>query len=390
LPKSNPARGGFTLIELLVVIAIIAILIALLLPAVQQAREAARRTQCRNNLHQMGLAVHNFESTFQKLPHPGQCDSTGGAGTVYMVESVATQILPYVDQANIYNQMNHEVTVSQLGALGYTGAGFTQLHPNSKGAPYNDVVNFPETNAAAKTQVPVYICPSTPIDPFARGFGEGYGVWDYMFISVTDVEDFEWNGPGTGTQNPNAYVLTPLGTRPTVSARRVETTKGGCLSCDDKPGASFYRITDGTSNTILCIEDASRAHPSVGTFGSQSARPSPVDGEGPAWTGGASGGRRMYAWADPDSVTNGFSGASNSTASRLIAVNQNATPMGGPTTCPWTTNNCGPNDEPFSFHTGGVNTLMADGAVRFIAVQTNFMTLKWLAAAQDGQKTGEF
>src|SRR5689334_7796766 len=88
--RAGPARHGFTLIELLVVIAIIAILIALLLPAVQQAREAARRSQCKNNLHQLGLAVHNFESSFNKLPHPGQCDSTGGAATVYMSESTPT------------------------------------------------------------------------------------------------------------------------------------------------------------------------------------------------------------------------------------------------------------------------------------------------------------
>ena len=82
-PNQQSDRRGFTLIELLVVIAIIAVLIALLLPAVQQAREAARRTQCKNNLKQLGLAVHNFEGTYRLLPTPGQCDSTGTNTTTY-------------------------------------------------------------------------------------------------------------------------------------------------------------------------------------------------------------------------------------------------------------------------------------------------------------------
>ena len=98
------ARRGFTLIELLVVIAIIAVLIALLLPAVQQAREAARRTQCRNNMHQLGLALHNYHDTHMIFP-PGvtkpAAHRSGAWGTTWM-----TLILPFVDEAALFNAYN--------------------------------------------------------------------------------------------------------------------------------------------------------------------------------------------------------------------------------------------------------------------------------------------
>jgi prepilin-type N-terminal cleavage/methylation domain-containing protein len=101
----HPRVRGFTLIELLVVIAIIAVLIALLLPAVQQAREAARRTQCKNNMKQFGLALHNYHDTFLVFPVGGFCQLTGGV-TYGTGMGWHVAILPYIDQAPMYNQFN--------------------------------------------------------------------------------------------------------------------------------------------------------------------------------------------------------------------------------------------------------------------------------------------
>src|SRR6201989_1208168 len=97
--KSQAARRGFTLIELLVVIAVIAILIGLLLPAVQKIREAAARLKCQNNLHQIGLALHNYESTDHTFPPRGVYPQANTASDNW---SVHAQLLPYIEQANLY------------------------------------------------------------------------------------------------------------------------------------------------------------------------------------------------------------------------------------------------------------------------------------------------
>jgi len=371
-------RSGFTLVELLVVIAIIGILVGLLLPAVQAAREAARRMQCSNNVKQIGLAVHNFEAAFKKLPSSGQCGSTGSSTTAYTIHSVPTQLLPYIEQTVLYNMFDTSANpftlysaVLQSNGHFATSTG-ALLHKNAKGRTYDDP-GFPSGQVAAKTQVSAFICPSAPIDGLSRDPVHGYAGFDYMFPDLSDVNST------VGMANFGAREV------PTGVGEWLKQVVAGMMNCDN---GGLSRVTDGTTNTIMMIEDASRAHPNVSRFGALSARQSPLSApaDSIAWTGAATGGRRVFSWADPDTATNGYSGPHNalSPASKLAKINNYGQSIGGPAECRWTVNNCGPNDEPFSFHTGGVNAAMGDGSVRFMSSSTDGIVLKFMVGALDG------
>ncbi|QDU23810.1 DUF1559 domain-containing protein [Urbifossiella limnaea] len=349
-------RSAFTLIELLVVIAIIAILIGLLLPAVQKVREAAARSTCSNNIKQMALGIHNYESTYGVMPSVGQCES--GNSTTYTVHGWSVLILPYIEQNAVYNLF--DVNYNHFADANYRNA---TLNAKSRGRAYDDPAH-PNGFLAAQTKIKTYVCPSTPISNESRDPVDQTGGIDYMAAALSDI-----------ITNPASGIV---GTRGGVADR-----VAGAMNCE---GRTINAIQDGSSNTILLIEDAGRAFPTILPYGAGSTRFSAMNTPSRPVNNPTTNNRRVFAWADPDAATNGVSGPSLQTGGAGQArINNNANPIGGGTVCPWQTNNCGPNDEPFSFHTGGCMAAMGDGSVRFLRDTIPAVTLKFIVGAEDGQ-----
>jgi prepilin-type N-terminal cleavage/methylation domain-containing protein/prepilin-type processing-associated H-X9-DG protein len=359
LRRPRPSSRAFTLIELLVVIAIIAVLIGLLLPAVQKVREAASRSSCTNNLKQMGLAAANYESANGVLPSGGEGSNLAMTGTAFTNDlvngapppkgtpyhSLFTYLLPNIEQDNVFKQID------------------PNQYYNATSATYPGHVN------AFKTVIKTYICPSYP---FESQDSLGYGYVHYGATVYTDIVVYPGMG-GTTRQ---------VGMRDNPKARQ-----RGAL---DNIQVPLVQISDGSSNTILIAEDAARRE----NYITNPAYIDPAVQLGIAVDGTTFRTRRFWRWAEQDTGY-GVSGdpTLNTTTTAFRIINNNNTSAGtdGPPGCNWKlTNNCGTNDEIFSFHQGGANVVFADGHVAFLSESLSPVIVASLVSRSGGETVPQY
>lgn len=333
-------RQGFTLIELLVVIAIIAILVALLLPAVQQAREAARRTQCKSNLKQIGIALHNYHDLHSKLPISFAVDGSASSATQLTDTgtnggewSIQARLMPLLDQANLFMQVD----------LDYA---------------YTDARNA----AAPITRIPGYLCPSEVNDRMRTSGGNPvHYPLNYAFNGGS------WNFWNNATRQNGDGVFGP------------------------NMSLKFAYITDGTSNTLAFSEvkafnpylrDGSGGTTTIpgpngvsalgGSFKSTSGHTEWVDGR-IHQTG-------MTTVFTPNTVVPHTSGGKTYDVD-FTSCREEKTGCSGPTYAAVTSR---------SHHVGMVHSLMADGAVKAINNNIDAGTWSQLGSRDDGNELGDF
>ena len=355
---------GFTLIELLVVIAIIAVLIALLLPAVQQAREVARRTQCKNNLKQFGLALHNYESTYSVFP------MTNAQNYQPNVQGFSPQarLLPYFDQANLQ------------GLIDFTQPAFT--------GPFNALAPNPQFATVFATPLQMMLCPSDPAQKQNVGTGGAiYAGINYMvsYGSGTGTNyDLRWPTDGVVHENSSTRFgdITDGASSTVFMSEAVRsmgpdfTLAGGTL-----PPFNYQATLNGSSGvsaTLLASQGLSGtgggwvngpagviANPDLASIWPQKTN----------WRGASSAALRGRgtSWAHSgamSTLTNGY----NPPNSRIPDVVTHFTGFFGPR----------------SWHTGGAHALFGDGTVRFLGDNIDTVLHRNLHSRNGGEVIGEF
>lgn len=345
--KMSRARSAFTLIELLVVIAIIAILIALLLPAVQQAREAARRTECKNKLKQLGLALHNYHDTHGVMPpallSSGRYNNTTYfSGNTRVMNTTGWQmILPFMDQAPLYNQFNmNERSVTSN--------------------PYNlTQANLSTTNAQlVTTPISLLECPSHP----EAGPG-GASVTSTFYERTTDTRRTSYamcSGSFTDYDAPWGSLKTDY--------------RQGAFGND---GAAKMRdFTDGTSNIFLVGESWGGSRYKTSTH------------YGPWGLSGIH--TSIHGRAVAAAITSTSGGCNNPTLD--VCYNYSNTPARFGINADYSQNgtNLAYAWGFSSGHEGGAQFLLGDGTVRFVSENIDYKTFCILNFIHDGQTVGEF
>ncbi|MCC9609561.1 DUF1559 domain-containing protein [Blastopirellula sp. JC732] len=345
---SKRKRSGFTLVELLVVIAIIGVLIALLLPAVQQAREAARRMQCTNNLKQHGLGLHNFHDTYGRFP-PGSANDLAPFGKATATNwgvSWMGYLMPFLELGNAFDQAqltsgNSYNSTAILNALG-NGAGDTPIFD-------------------------AYVCPSSPMDHVAA-FTPKAMISDYVGISGT-INGF---GGTVAANNVEQFYSSSYFGAATIN---------GVLHMNSQ--TKFADVTDGTSNTMVVSEVSDWIYKDAGTpfdfrpsgrhgffMGSKGTDARPIVTLG-------TGGRAFSLTSIRYKINPGKSQFFSGTAASGVFIESGYTSGGA-------------NTPLASAHPGGVQATLCDGSVRFIAETIDNTTLANLAIRHDGYVLGEF
>ncbi len=329
--------SGFTLVELLVVIAIIGVLVGLLLPAVQAAREAARRMSCSNNMKQLGLALHNYHDTHQKMVYAVlQSGSVDAGSAAPGPERVLNHkgwlsVLPFIEQQGLFDMFDSRLST---GAYARNPNTVSSPRPGEAGNP-NDVV--------VSTLLTAFLCPSDA-NP------EQYATVTSANYSIS---------PGTTTlqgshTNYDFSVSRRSNSAPRWGAESANTRR--MFGHDDCP--KFRDLLDGTSNTVMLIETLRFLH----------------NGVTPAWG--------YVRWVG-DGIDLAYGPGINHLGPCCgWDATPNARPMVRNRLAHW--------GSPGSLHPGGCQITMADGSVRFISETVDLVTRQRLAQVGDGQPLGEF
>ena len=339
-------RRGFTLIELLVVIAIIAVLVGLLLPAVLSARESARRSQCANNLKQIGIAIHSFHDAKQTLPSSVRplLSSTVRAG-------VFVRLLPFIEQNKLWDAYDTSVT-------------------------WSDPANL----SVSSLRINTYECPTAPKHNFTQdlnpdGFVGGTGPW-MGIVAIGDYAALLGVSPQLGALSTPASPIDASTT--TVSAGT--TVTNGFLPKNSK--LTFSDVADGVSNTIAIWESGGRPFVYRGrslisdgdnlvnhhTNGGGWVRPA----SDILFSGSSKDGTLIPATTQAGTLLNRTNGYDHAT--------ETYSTTGYPT--PYGTEG---SSQPYSFHTGGVNVLLGDGRVKLLNEEINIATAAALVTRNGGQ-----